>query len=68
VDRSNRKLIANGLWLEEWFTADAAFAQALARGFSSLAHLLRVETMDTEAITLAALRAEVGRLLRSAGL
>jgi uncharacterized protein YcaQ len=68
VERSGEKLAVNGLWLEEWFSADGAFAQALARGLTNLAHLLHARTVNVEVLDPAVLRGEVTRFLRAAGL
>ena len=46
LDRPSRTLVLNGLWLEDWFAPDAAFADALRRGLERFAALLGAEEVD----------------------
>jgi len=50
-DRPSRMLVLNGLWLEEWFTPDEAFAAALRGGLARFGAMLGVEGMDRSGIT-----------------
>ncbi|BBB49686.1 winged helix-turn-helix domain-containing protein [Pelolinea submarina] len=46
LDRPNRTLIVNGLWLEEGFHADAAYQAAFERGLAHFARFLGAERVD----------------------
>ncbi len=47
LDRPNRTLIVNGLWLEEGFQSEAAFRAAYERGLGHFARFLGAERVDT---------------------
>jgi uncharacterized protein YcaQ len=47
LDRPNRTLIVNGLWLEEGFEADAAYQAAFERGLAQFAKFLEAEQVNS---------------------
>jgi len=63
LDRAQQTYVINGLWLEEWFQPDAAFAAAFARGLRRFAAFLEVPHIDTAVIAPAALRIEIEKQL-----
>ncbi|HEY8495959.1 MAG TPA: crosslink repair DNA glycosylase YcaQ family protein [Limnochordales bacterium] len=63
MDRQARRLVLQGLWLEEeTLAADEAFVEALAAGFQRFLRFLGAETLDAGAITESRLRARLGAL------
>jgi hypothetical protein len=50
-DRPQRTLVINGLWLEEWFEPDDAFADALTRGLSRFVTYLSAERVHSSGIS-----------------
>jgi hypothetical protein len=46
LDRPNRTLIVNGLWLEQGFEVDAAYQAAFERGLAHFARFLGAERVD----------------------
>lgn len=64
-DRKSSTLILLGLWLEDdSLGTDAAFSEALARGFARFLRFLGAETLDTSAITQTSLRRRLAEFLR----
>ena len=61
LDRPNQTLVINGLWLEDWFEADEAFAVALARGFVRFIRFLDAKQLDTSMLQPKRLRQIVDR-------
>ena len=43
LDRSNRTLVVNGVWMENWFKGDKKFAAAYKRGLARFAEFLGAE-------------------------
>jgi len=64
LDRTNRALIVNGLWIEAWFEANGAFAGALTRGLLRFASFLGATSFDGIE-TLSGLPKEVARAIRA---
>jgi uncharacterized protein YcaQ len=50
LDRPRRTLVLNGLWLEEWFAPDEAFADALRCGLARLGEMLGAEEIDRSGV------------------
>lgn len=61
-DRAQQTYVINGLWLEDWFHPDSAFAAAFAQGLQRFADFLGAARMDTAVLAPAALRAAVEKL------
>lgn len=59
LDRKTDTLIINGMWLEEWFTPDADFVAALAKGLQRFMGFVGAKTVDTTTITSAKLKSEL---------
>lgn len=64
LDRAHETYIINGLWLEDWFQPDAAFADALTQGLRRFLAFLGTGRADVTAVTPATLRAELERRLK----
>jgi len=62
LDRQLHTLLINGFWLEDWFEPDGVFAQAFARGLSSLVAFLEAEQVDTTVLHPTFLREQVEQL------
>ena len=48
LNRPNRTLIINGVWLEEGFQADAAYQAAFERGLAHFARFLEAERVEID--------------------
>ncbi|MGE5248738.1 MAG: DNA glycosylase AlkZ-like family protein [Bacteroidota bacterium] len=68
LDRKTGTLHVLGFWLEEDTIPDQAFAAALGRGLTTLAHMAGAQKVALGTIKPAALRREVRKILASDGL
>ncbi|MGE5251849.1 MAG: hypothetical protein ACM3QS_16720, partial [Bacteroidota bacterium] len=68
LDRKTGTLHVLGFWLEEDTIPDQAFAIALGRGLTTLAHMAGAQKVAFGTMKPAALRREVRKILASEGL
>jgi uncharacterized protein YcaQ len=64
LDRKNKTLVVNGIWLEEWFMPDDEFGAAFSLGMTSFLNFLSADKCDLSGVESAGLREQVKKWLR----